>query len=277
MKAVNLLPPDLRGASKFGGAPVREPVGGIGAYVVLGALALGVVALAAYVLAGNAVKQRQAELADVTARSQAITRDVAQLKPYADFEVTSRDRVQTVKGLIDARFEWERALRDLSRALPDDVRVTELDGDLGLGTNANGGAALRTAIHAPALELKGCAPDQSGVARLMARLRSVQGVTRVTVASSDKTPNESAESGCREGRFKTPPPQFDVIAFFEHDAASAALAPVPSTGASGPGVPVPSAIAGSSAAKTGGNGSSAAGASSGSASTTPSTTSGANP
>ena len=65
MKAVNLLPSDLRGALKAP-APVAaagEPGGGSGAYVALGALALCVVALAGYVLTTNTIKQHQADLA----------------------------------------------------------------------------------------------------------------------------------------------------------------------------------------------------------------------
>jgi Tfp pilus assembly protein PilN len=57
MRAVNLLPSDLRGTAPVSVLRERpEPPDGIGAYVVLGALALCVALLAVYVLAGNAVK-----------------------------------------------------------------------------------------------------------------------------------------------------------------------------------------------------------------------------
>ena len=68
MKAINLLPPDQRAAAKRGSskgkrsAAVAEAPAGIGAYVVLGALAACVVALSAYVLTTNTVKDRQAKL-----------------------------------------------------------------------------------------------------------------------------------------------------------------------------------------------------------------------
>ena len=63
MKAINLLPSDLRGttAGTAPKAPADEPAG-IGAFVVLGALAACVIALAAYVLTTNTVKDRQAKL-----------------------------------------------------------------------------------------------------------------------------------------------------------------------------------------------------------------------
>src|SRR5215212_5059174 len=102
MRAVNLLPPDLRSGPK-GSAP-----------------AFWVAALATYVLAGNTVKDREAELAAATAKSAAVTQQVTALKPYADFESVANARVQTVTDLANSRFDWEQALRDLSRAVPAD-------------------------------------------------------------------------------------------------------------------------------------------------------------
>jgi Tfp pilus assembly protein PilN len=291
MKAVNLLPPDLRGAPKLAVASVREPVAGIGAYVVLGALALCVAALAGYVLVGNTVKQRKAELAQATVQSQAATQQANALKPYADFRSMSQARIDTVKGVVTARFDWEQALRDISRAVPGDVVFSELDGDLGLGGTAGGGSGsspLRGSIAAPAMELKGCAPSQTEVARLMARLRDVDGVSRVSLASSDKGEDASGSTqttGCSGKQ----PPKFDVLVFFEHSAAAKALAPPPSSGSSSPaGVPVPNSINGAGSAQPGaGKGAPAAGsgsqstssasASSSATASTTSTTAGATP
>ena len=71
MRAVNLLPPDMRGAPKAAARrpPSRpEAPGGIGAFVVLGVLAACVAALAAYVLTTNTVKQRRPTSTAVTAQ-----------------------------------------------------------------------------------------------------------------------------------------------------------------------------------------------------------------
>ena len=63
-------------------------------------------------------------------------------------------RVETVRGLAAARFDWEQALRDLSRAVPSDVKLQNLNGDMGLpGTQAAGGDPLRGSIQAPAITL----------------------------------------------------------------------------------------------------------------------------
>src|SRR5688500_1406411 len=164
MRAVNLLPPDLQSGPK-GPAPA-VPTGvensGAGAFVVLGVLAFAVLALAAYVLAGNTVKDRKAELAAATAKSAAVTAQVNQLKPYADFESVANARVQTVKDLANSRFDWEQALRDLSRAVPSDVTIASLKGDLGTAS-PGGGSSLRGAITAPAITVTGCTYTQTKV------------------------------------------------------------------------------------------------------------------
>ena len=131
MKAINLLPPDLRGASSVAArkAPADEP-GGIAAFVVLGALAACVVALAAYVLTTNMVKDRQAKLETVTAKAETTTQRANQLKPYADFEAMAQTRIQTVKDLASSRFDWEQAMRDVSRAIPANVTLTSLNGTI---------------------------------------------------------------------------------------------------------------------------------------------------
>jgi Tfp pilus assembly protein PilN len=223
MKAINLLPPDLRGtpktaAPKAAAAPA-EP-GGIGAFVVLGALAACVVALAAYVLTTNTVKDRQAQLEAVTAQADATSRAVNQLKPYADFQAMAETRIQTVKDLASSRFDWEQALRDISRAVPADVTLAELNGTI---SNEAGGSGLRGAIAAPAIELKGCSSGQAQIATLMSRLRNVDGVTRVSLNKSvkpDKTKTVGGAApiagladaaGCKGKR----PPSFEIVMFFE--------------------------------------------------------------
>ena len=226
MKSINLLPQDLRGkangaSSKVKAAPPADEPGGIGAFVVLGALAVCVVALAAYVLTNNAVKDRQAQLDAVTAQVQTTTQRVSQLKPYADFQQLAETRIQTVHDLASSRFDWEQALRDISRVIPADVTLTSLTGSISSG--AAGGSTVRGAIAAPAVELKGCTTGQKQVATLLSRLRGVDGVTRVSLTKSTKpakTVGGSAAvptavgtqgTGCGKGR----PPAFELVMFFE--------------------------------------------------------------
>jgi Tfp pilus assembly protein PilN len=250
MRAVNLLPTELRGAAPAAARsarPERERVEGTGAYVVLGALALCVAMLAVYVMATSTVKQKQADLTEVTTQADAAAQAAAKLKPYADFEAMANARVETVRGLAAARFDWEQALRDLSRALPRDVKLASLNGDMGLpGTGGSGtGDPLRASIQAPAISLVGCTDSQPSVARMLARLRAVDGVTRVSLSKSEKSDSTGAtESACGGVN----PPSFSTVVFFERSAALAAFAASPKDAASSSDVPVPSAVEGEPAA-----------------------------
>jgi len=237
MRAVNLLPPDLRSGPK-GPAPAvasGPESSGLGAFAVLGVLVLCVLGLAAYVLAGNAVKEREAELAAVSAESVALTQRVSALRPYADFESMVNARVQTVTDLASSRFDWEQALRDLARAVPPDVTIGSFKGDLG-GEQA-GGSGIRSAVTAPAITLVGCTYSQTKVATLMARLRTIDGVTRVSLSKSDKEINATA-GGAADRNAPNPTgycgkadvPAFEVVAFFE-GAAEASAAPAPGAAA----------------------------------------------
>ena len=227
MRAVNLLTPDLRSAPKgkgSSGPSALETPGGIGAFVVLGAMALVVAAIAGIVLSNNVIKDRKAELAQVSSQSDATVAKANNLKPYADFETIAKDRAGTVQALAGARFDWEQALRDLSRAMPDDVYLSSLDGNVGGGASAGGGSQLRGAIQSPAIELKGCTKSQPAVATLMSRMRNVQGVTRVTLAKSDKDTASTAGSSNVNPCGKGSPPSFEMIVFFEKSAVAEALA-----------------------------------------------------
>ncbi len=181
-----------------------------------------------------------------------------------------------MRGLAAARFDWEQALRDLSRAVPADVKLESLNGDMGLaGTGGGSGNALRGSIQAPAISLDGCAGSQPGVARLMARLRAVDGVTRVSLAKSEKTStgdagNAASASPCSGAN----PPSFSIVVFFERSAALAAMTPPATDAATASGVPVPNAVAGSTTPGQQANSAQAQAPTSG-ASTTPTSTSGA--
>ncbi|MDA0173659.1 PilN domain-containing protein [Solirubrobacter taibaiensis] len=247
MRAVNLLPPDTRGASKSSAelAVGPEAKGGAGAFVVLGVLAACVAGVAGVVLTDNTIKQRNADLDRVAQQQQVLQAQVTKLKPYADFDTAARARVQTVRDLAGSRFDWEQALRDLSRAIPQDVSLRQLSGDIATDAGGQGGT-LRSAISAPAITILGCAPGQTQVARLMARLRDIDGVTRVSLSKSTDQKIDSSASGTATERRNAQPcgtgkrPAFEVIMFFEGDAAKVGVTPVTATGSVAE-TPVPTA------------------------------------
>ena len=215
MKAVNLLPSDQRGAAKVvaPAAAPKAPAGdAFGAYAILGALALVVVAVAAMVLTKNTINDRKAELARTDQQVQAVAREAAALKPYADFKSLAEARVQTVQSLATSRFDWEQTLRDLSRALPSDTRLSTFNGKVGGGDPSAGGAA------SPSIELAGCTGSQTSTAKLMARLRAIRGVSRVALKSSAKSGAAGAASaGAGGGTLckKSNAPTFALTLSFE--------------------------------------------------------------
>ena len=241
MRAVNLLPTDLRPSDRKGTKTVTAPGpegSGAGAYAILAGLAVVVAAVAITTHAGNGIKAHERELASVQAEQVIAQAEVARLAPYGSFRDVAAQRTQTVRQLADSRFDWEQALRDLSRAIPSDVTLDQITGTVTAGaTTAGGGSSnpLRGAIQAPAVELTGCASSQAAVARLMARLRAVQGVTRVSLASSAKADaqqgagvTDSASADKPEGCGKGSPPSFEMVIFFEGAKATAPAAAAPS-------------------------------------------------
>jgi Tfp pilus assembly protein PilN len=178
-----------------------------------------------YVLTNNTIKQRSVDLAQVTASQTALQSQANQPKPYADYDSMAKARVQTVRDLAGSRFDWEQALRDLARAVPADVTLKSLSGDI--STDAGGsGSSLRSAISAPAVTLTGCAPGQTQVARLMTRMKNVDGVTRVSLSKSDVQKVDADASGtAREQRNAAPcgagtRPDFEMVLFFEKATAA---------------------------------------------------------
>ena len=221
MRAVNLLPSDQRrGAS----APGRS---GIAVYVLLGALGALVVAVGAYVMATNQVNSNRADLAKAEQEAVSLERQAAIYKPYEDFAKLSQARVETVAQLADSRFDWEQVMRELARALPGDVWLTSLVGTVAPGVTIDGGSSsntgsLRSALPSPAVELVGCTESQAAVSRVMARLRTINSVQRVSLASSEKSETTSvagsaggggSSGDCRYGSAHFP--QFQLVVFFE--------------------------------------------------------------
>jgi Tfp pilus assembly protein PilN len=270
MKAVNLLPSDLRGAPKASAAiSARTDVPrGPGAFIVLGVLAFAVLALAGYVLTTNSVKDRQSQLAQLEARQQAAQRRTAALAPYAQFDQLAKQRVATVRDLAGQRFDWDQTLRDLSRALPRDVSIKNLTGSVTGGGASGAAASSQGAATSPSITLTGCTRNQSAVAHLMSRLYSVNGVTRVTLGSSEKSAADSATPAAGQPATAGPlcgagsRPDFSIVIHFERSQAggapsAAAGQPAGGTqGAATPAQPTPTATAqpaGGAQASTGGN------------------------
>jgi Tfp pilus assembly protein PilN len=221
VRAVNLIPREGR----RGGVAV----GGLGfspGYAVLAVLALALVLVTVYVLTANTVSDRKAKLASVRAQLTVEQAHAARLSNYVQFQKLAQTRAETVRELAGSRFDWYRALSDLSKVVPANTVLASLTGTVAPGASAPGGtssggaSALRGAISAPAFELTGCTKNQDDVARLMSRLRLIDGVSRVTLGNSQKgnapaggtavTTGSASGSGCVGNG-----PTFDLVVFFQ--------------------------------------------------------------
>lgn len=250
MNAVNLIPEDQRRGPSSG--PGRS---GAGVYVLLGALAVIVIAAAAYVLSTNSISERRGELAKTRLEATAATAEASVLKPYADFAALADTRVGTVRSLADSRFDWEKVMRDLSRAMPRTAWLSNFTGTVSPDVTLEGASAssgLRASIPVPAVVLSGCADSQDQVAHMMARMRLIDGVTRVSLDSSIKADvaKDSAGSAPADGgsggdggcAVKRGAPAFTIVLFFE-DKVTAPAAPGGGTGT--PGAPAQATAAAS--------------------------------
>jgi Tfp pilus assembly protein PilN len=186
VRPVNLIPPDQRrGAARAAGE--KTPVG---SYVLLGGLGVALLSVVALVLTTNQVNGKTEKLSKVQAQDQGVKQVADALRPYGTFAQIQRARQLEISTLTSSRFNWERALRQLSRAIPEDVWLLNLSGSLAPGievSDAGGGgdvSNLRAKANAPAFAITGCTYSQHAVARMMTRMQNLDDVTDVQLAKS---------------------------------------------------------------------------------------------
>jgi Tfp pilus assembly protein PilN len=190
VKAVNLIPADQRGGANRAGRS------GGGVYVFLGLLALLVAAFGTLTLTSKHVSDRQAEAARLESQAQAAQAKAGALASYKAFNAVTNTRSESVRTLAATRIDWGKALEQVSEVVPHDVSLTALAASTVPGA-ATGGASvpLRSELSDPAIEMTGCAPSQARVALLMARLRRLESVERVSLSSSDKSDDATSSAG----------------------------------------------------------------------------------
>lgn len=191
MRPVNLLPVSRRvheGGSRPGSA-----------YVVLGVLGALLLAVVMYVLTANGVTGKEDELAKARAGTQAAQQEAAALGSFGNFASIKESREASVGQLAQARLDWERLVRELSRVLPDDVFISKLDASA-VGVAEAGAPAPADGTAAPvgpSLKLIGCAPSNPDVATLMVRLRKLHRAEEVNLATSSRGDGDGG--GCGKG------------------------------------------------------------------------------
>ena len=250
MRPINLIPPDDqsgRGAARAGSL----------SYIVLGALVAILLAVTVMVLTNNRISDAKAEVVSLEQQRDAAQARADSLAAFAEFSGMQEERTATVTSLAQSRFDWERVLRELALVLPEDVWLVELEGTVAPTVALADGAAvtIRDSVAGPALEIVGCTVSQDAVGAFVATLRDIDGVTRVTVAKSERPElNDDSGSGdmggdeeCRTREFIT---RFEIVAAFDEVPVPAAApadpaaptAPASTENAAGEPNPTPGAV-----------------------------------
>ena len=218
MRAVNLIPSDQRRGA--GGAAGRA---GGGVYIFLGVLAVLVVLSAGYVVSGKSVKDKKSQLSSLSQQATAAEARTQSLAEYTKFAAIRTKREQTVQQLATGRFDWSHALHEVARVLPTNAWLIRLTGTTSPTVSlsgAGGGGSLRGALAVPAITIDGCTTSQASVAKMMARMRLIDGVQRVSLEKSEKgdttgggaTTGGAGSDDCRGGSRHFP--QFSLVVFF---------------------------------------------------------------
>jgi Tfp pilus assembly protein PilN len=202
VRPVNLIPPDQRkGAARAAGADTSP----VGVYVFFGVLGVVFLCLLALVLTSNQINSKTEEVSKVQAQEQGAKQVADALRPYGTFAQVQQARKLEISTLASTRFNWERSLRQLSRAIPDDVWLLNLSGTLTpqieVDDSGGGGdvATLRQKANAPAYALTGCTNSQHSVARMMTRMQNLDDVTDVELSKSAKKDEQDSGAGAAAG------------------------------------------------------------------------------
>jgi Tfp pilus assembly protein PilN len=245
MRAVNLIPGEARGSRGISRASFGP------SSAVLGLLAVALALVTFYVLTSNTISSRQAQLASVQAQVTQAQAQVGLLGNYGSFVKLAQARAQTVRQIASGRFDWHAALSDLARVVPANTSLQSLLGTAAPGASVSGAGgsastgALRGNGAGPAFELKGCTKTQDDVARLISRLRLINGVQRVSLADATRAdsspggsaPAPSAATGGASGASVgcgADAPTFDLVILFRPLAGATATAASPTGAASSP-------------------------------------------
>jgi len=197
VRPVNLIPPEARRGDK---APTRT---GALSYVIVAVLAVALLGVTGVVLTNNQISDRKAEKAGLEGQLAQAEAQAKRVNSFANFASLQQAREQTVATLAQSRFDWERVLRELAIVIPEDVWLTHLTAtvspevqleDSGSASSSSGVSGLDT-VQGPSLQIEGCGDGHEAVARFLAALRDIDGVTRVSVLSSDRPDPSSATEG----------------------------------------------------------------------------------
>jgi Tfp pilus assembly protein PilN len=191
MRPVNLLPAQHRPRSAGAGLKGSS-------YVLVGVLGALLVMVALYVMTGNQANDRKAQTAEANRDAAAAEARLASLAKFGDFTQIAKTREASVKDLAQARFDWERFLRETANVLPENTWLTNIDATAtpaaGAGSSPTTSGPGVASDSDPGAKIEGCAKHQPDVAALMVRLRELHRVSDVQLVESTRAGTSSASS-----------------------------------------------------------------------------------
>jgi Tfp pilus assembly protein PilN len=213
VKSINLLPARYQPARASGDRP------GIG-YAAIGALAVLLLMVLGYVLTQNGINDANEKKAAAQAEQQVAQAKIGQLQAFGDFATLKASREQAVRSVAQARFDYERLMREIALVLPHNTYLTQFSS--GAPGQAQTEPTSGTTSTGPNISITGCAPSHPGVATAIVRLRKLHNIENVDLKSSQKaqaTTSGTTTSAC--------PVQWTASLAFNAEAAPTAPEPVP--------------------------------------------------
>jgi Tfp pilus assembly protein PilN len=195
MRAVNLLPADLRGAKvRSSSGPPPNKIFQIAGIV---AIVLAVLFVAGFVIERSHVHHKKSVLAHDEARIVAVQARVNSIK---NAQAQAAARYTVMKSVVSTRMNWDRALTDFARVLPRNVYLSSLQASAPVpaasvpttsGTTDSTSTTDSSSTTAPVapttgsvLTISGIAPSHPGVATVLDQLSLLPWLSNVTLVST---------------------------------------------------------------------------------------------
>jgi Tfp pilus assembly protein PilN len=186
MRAFNLLPrEEARTVKEGASSPVPQVLVALAGVLVFGVLA------ALYLMAGTDVTAKKGQVDDLRAELAAYQATAQQQPSVEDKSAAlANERVGRTNALASAlgkRLAWDRLLSEIALVIPDEVSVSQIQG--------NSPAATATAAPADGsavtnLTIVGTTADQATVAEFMARLSVIRQLVAVRLEAAGESPND---------------------------------------------------------------------------------------
>ena len=182
MRAVNLIPPERRGAQRRSGSrsAFRQPL--LPLSIALAAVAAAGVGLAAH-SASSTVASRNAQVAQLDAQLAKLATQQQQTSGGG-----SASQLSVVTTLMQQRASWDGFLGTLSRVVPENVWLLSLSAqEPTVGAVPTPTTPASPTAATSSVTFTGYTYSQPAVARMMRRLDLVPWLQDVTLVSSTKT------------------------------------------------------------------------------------------